>query len=34
MEIKNMHLSHLRNGEHYKFQFDFSQLGLTSVLVL
>jgi hypothetical protein len=26
MEIKQFRLSHLRNGEHYKFQFDFSQL--------
>lgn len=26
MEIKRIYLSRFRNGEHYKFQFDFAQL--------
>ena len=26
MEIQRFRLSHLRNGEHYKFHYDFSQL--------
>ena len=26
MEINRFRLSHLRNGEHYKFQYDFAQL--------